>query len=121
MAYQFVEKKSRKQQENAYIVYMMLGSFFEKAVCKAKFLEKSLFLYYKDLSAEKQVKREEEILNDLEKQLAQYMDELKDNNCQVHIQYKDENYVLQFVADNMLIETIIDKKGSIRLDIGDIE
>lgn len=34
MVYKFVEKRNTLQEEMAYIVYMAVGSYFNKTICK---------------------------------------------------------------------------------------
>ena len=47
MRYSFVEKTSHRQQETAYMLYMIIGSYFHRCRCKSKAVEENLFLYYK--------------------------------------------------------------------------
>lgn len=115
MENQYKEKKSTKQQENAYIIYMMLSSFFQKAVCMTKHLEKTLFLYYKDLSAEKQVNREAEILKELEKKFAQQEKILEQSTCEVYLQNLGEEYRLLFAAKNYHIRIVVNNKGEYQI------
>lgn len=44
MAYKFIEKKKATQEEMAYIVYMIVGSYFNKAICKNQIMAKRLYL-----------------------------------------------------------------------------
>jgi len=48
MRYSFTEKTSHRQQETAYMLYMIIGSYFHRCSCRSKALEENLFLYYKD-------------------------------------------------------------------------
>jgi len=58
MRYSFVEKTSHRQQETAYMLYMIIGSYFHRCRCKSKAVEENLFLYYKELREKKQVEKE---------------------------------------------------------------
>lgn len=111
MAFKSNDKKSTKQQENAYILYMMLGSFFDRTVCKTKHMEKVLYLYYKELSADKQVARENEVLKELDKHFADYTELMEIEECEVYFQKVGENYEVLFFAGELCIKAVVDNKG----------
>ena len=46
MVYKFVEKRNTLQEEMAYIVYMAVGSYFNKTICKNQAMSDRLYLYY---------------------------------------------------------------------------
>ena len=54
MAYKFTEKTNSIQQQTAYVLYMMIGSYFNKSVCSNKLLETSLSLHYQELPVKRQ-------------------------------------------------------------------
>lgn len=56
-----------KRKAFDYCLYMLLASYFDKAVCKNKILENKLYLYYKELSADKQVDMEKRCIKALGK------------------------------------------------------
>ncbi len=47
-----------QQKAFDYCTYMMLSSYFDKAICKNKAYESKLFLYYQDLSVSQQIEME---------------------------------------------------------------
>lgn len=55
-------RKKTRQEENAYMLYMMIGSCFHRCSCHSRMLKKNLFLYYKEMNPNNQLTREEEIL-----------------------------------------------------------
>lgn len=63
------EKAMTKKNATDYVLYMIASSYFKKAVCTTKVLEKRLFLYYKDLSVKEQEQIEERCIRYVEKQL----------------------------------------------------
>ena len=69
MRYAFLEKRSNKQQETAYMVYMIIGSYFHKCTCKTKILENKLFLSYKEMGKDKQEEKESRIIKVVERVL----------------------------------------------------
>lgn len=111
MAFKSNDKKSTKQQENAYIIYMMLGSYFDKTVCKTKHLEKILYLYYKELSADKQVARENEVMKELDKHFEEYAELLENAECEIYFQKVGENFEVLFFSDEAKIKVVVDNKG----------
>ena len=62
MRYSFTEKTSHRQQETAYMLYMIIGSYFHRCSCRSKALEENLFLYYKELQEKRQVEKERQII-----------------------------------------------------------
>lgn len=111
MAFKSNDKKSTKQQENTYIVYMMLGSFFNKTICRTKYVEKVLYLYYKELSADKQVSRETDILKELDKHFEAHAELLETMECEVYFQKVGADYEVLFFADEVEIKVVVDSKG----------
>lgn len=56
------EKTLRLQKAMDYIVYMMVGSYFAGTQCLSRICEKKLFLNYKEIGVEKQIKYENECI-----------------------------------------------------------
>ena len=73
MAYKFTEKQDCRQQQTAYVLYMMGASCFQKSVCNTRRLETTLHLYYQDMPANRQEKLEEKVIADIEKNLQEYL------------------------------------------------
>ena len=49
MVYKFVEKHKTVQEEMAYIVYMIVGSYFNKVICNNRAMATRLYLYYAEM------------------------------------------------------------------------
>ncbi len=60
-------KAAIKQKALDYIMYMILASYFNKAVCQSPLREKQLFLCYKDIKLDEQLKMEEACIRYIEK------------------------------------------------------
>lgn len=92
MAYKFITvSRSNAQKENAFILYMIVGSYFNKCICVNRSLESNLFLYYKEMPAGKQLHREKQVIDRTERELGSLAEDLKDMNCEVEIlQVADE-------------------------------
>lgn len=63
-------KNNKLNNENLeYTIYMMVGSYFEKASCTNPFVEKRLRAQYWDMKEEKQLQLEDTVLSYVENQL----------------------------------------------------
>lgn len=99
---------------DAYILYMMVGSYFASCTCDNNILEKKLFLNYKDLSLNKQYTREENILKKMEKLGEDYFDRFADIDAMARIKFeKDEAEVVFYADKKVILKARVDKKGSI--------
>ncbi len=115
MSYQFAEKVSHKQQETAYILYMIIGSYFHKTACCSKCMEESLKLYYLDMKEEKQMALEEQVIRNAEQILGFYEDTLSLLNCRVSVIQNEGLYQLSFYTGFEKIEAVVDSKGRYRI------
>lgn len=98
---------------DAYILYMMMGSYFASCKCDNAILEKRLFLNYKDLSLNKQYAREEKILAKIDKLDENFLDQFSDIDAMARIKFeKDEAEVLFYADNKVLLKAKVDKKGS---------
>ena len=92
--YGSAEKRYSKQLVNAYIVYMMLGSFFGWCRFKNTMEESRLKMHYVAMSSSEQVKREEEI----EKVILEVIrpERIGDLKCEVRTSASKGRYFLLF-------------------------
>lgn len=98
---------------DAYIIYMMLGSYFNDCKCDNTILEKRLFLNYKDLSLNKQYAREEKILAKIDKLDEDFLDQFADIDAKARITFTDSDADIVFYDDEKIfLKAKIDKKGS---------
>ena len=49
MVYKFMEKKKGTQEEMTYIVHMIVGSHFNKTICKNQIMANRLYLCYTEM------------------------------------------------------------------------
>ena len=99
---------------DAYIIYMMVGSYFASCKCDNAILEKRLFLNYKDLSLNKQYAREEKILEKMKKLGEDYFDRFSDMDVLARISFEKGEASILFYADKKVILKVrVDKKGSV--------
>ena len=119
MRYSFTEKTSHRQQETAYMLYMIIGSYFHRCSCRSKALEENLFLYYKELGERRQIDKERQIIRVSEGVLGECLASMAQMNAEVFISKTDEMYVLRFYTGFEDIVATVDDKG--RYDISLVE
>ena len=106
-------RKNTKMQQNTYILYMMIGSYFKSCKCRNRVIERQLFLYYKDMPVGKQERAEEEILKKLDCILGMYEQEMSQTECIVKIRRDQEDRYcrLFFLTDTYELVVDVDEKG----------
>lgn len=119
MRYSFTEKTSHRQQETAYMLYMIIGSYFHRCSCRSKALEENLFLYYKEMPVKRQEEKEWQIIRVSEGVLGECLASMAQMNAEVFISKTDEMYVLRFYTGFEDIVATVDDKG--RYDISLVE
>ncbi len=117
MAYKFTEKTDNKQQQTAYVLYMMISSYFHKSICNNKVLETKLLLYYRELPVKRQEELEEKVIANIEKELEKILPVLCGMNCKVFICKQDEDYCLTFETGFEEVSAVVDSKGKYRLQV----
>ena len=120
----------------AYTVYMMVGSYFADCRCVNLLEEKRLFLHYRELNPEKQIrfenKAEEIFLSELGKAYAdshgreqspeklvelgrKYAETLGKYHCSVYFRRRGSLYVIRFYTGLKDMEFTVDPKGIMRM------
>lgn len=117
MAYKFTEKTNNKQQQTAYVLYMIISSYFHKSICNTKLLEMSLFLHYRDLTGNRQEKLEQGIIEATEKKLQKVLPVLSQMNCEVSIRRRNGNYFLIFATGFESVSVVVDPQGNYHMDL----
>ena len=118
MRYSFTEKTSHRQQETAYMLYMIIGSYFHRSSCRSKALEANLFLYYKELQEKRQVEKERQIIRVSEGVLKDNMTDLAEMNAEVVILRADDLYILRFYTGFERVVVTVDEKGCYEISLG---
>ena len=116
MAYQFVEKKKHPQEQMAFIVYMILSSYFHKAVCRDAVMAERLYLYYKDLSEKSQWYKEEKVIKAAQKVLGSYEKLFAQMNCEVRIRKRKECYRIDLITGFEQVRAEIDEEGGFEIE-----
>ena len=121
MRYSFVEKTSHRQQETAYMLYMIIGSYFPRCSCKSKAVEENLFLYYKELQEKRQVEKERQIIKVSEGVLKDNIADLAEMNAEAVISKVNDLYILSFYTGFEMIVVTVDEKGRYEISLEDDE
>ena len=125
-------KQINKQRALDYCMYMMLTSYFARSVCKSKYLEKKLYLHYREQKINDQILMEEQCIRLIEQEILPKVPR-KYQECTVdtHIrQRKDSqavelllhtgNYILSVTVDydrkkpQMTMRQLLKQEGSCR-------
>lgn len=117
MRYSFTEKTSHRQQETAYMLYMIIGSYFHRCSCRSKALEENLFLYYKELQEKKQEK-ERQIIKVSEGVLKDNIVDLAEMNAEAVISKVNDLYILSFYTGFERVVVTVDEKGCYEISLG---
>lgn len=64
-----LQREINRQRALDYSMYMMLSSYFKGSICKSTFLEKRLYLYYKEQKPDTQVELEEKCIRLIEQEI----------------------------------------------------
>ena len=111
MAYRFVEKEKHTQEEMAFIVYMIVSSYFHKAACRNQFMVERLHLYYSEMNVKLQESKEQQVIREAEKIFKEEANLLCMMNCEVVIRRSGEIYQMDFLTGFEQVHAEIDRKG----------
>ncbi len=115
--YNFKTNTNHKQLQTAYALYMIVGSYFHKSVCKTKVLEQKLLLYYRDLPVKKQETLEEYVILRVERILKDILPALAELDCEVTISYGNGDWRLVFCTGFESVAAVIDRDGKYSLTV----
>lgn len=99
-----------KQKALDYIMYMILGSYFTKSVCKSPIREKQLLLYYKDLKPTEQVDLENLCIRYVEKFMKAVPEEFWEQEMEVHFDGRFAN-IIRLQSDKNIVYVRTEYKG----------
>ena len=117
MAYKSTKKANNHQQHTTYILFMIISSFFHKSICNTKWLETNLFLYYREMPANRQEDLEKKIIEETEKKLQEVLPILSQMNCEVSICRRAGNYHIEFKTGFETITVVVDGKGNYQMQL----
>lgn len=109
------ERMMDKQKAFDYCVYMMLSSYYKKAICLSDILETKLFLHYKELNDKMAESMECEAINVIEKSiLPNIPEDIEQKVAKVIILPWNNTYGchgIQAITDNTVVTVYIKKEG----------
>lgn len=117
MAYKFVEKRKTVQEEMAYVVYMIVGSYFNKVFCKNQAMADRLYLYYAEMKGSTQEAKEKKVITQAEHTFKDYENILEAMNCEVAVRFRDGRYVLDFVTGFENVHAEVNHKGNCEIQL----
>lgn len=117
MAYKFVEKRKTVQEEMAYIAYMIVGSYFNKAVCKNPLMANRLYFYYMEMKETTQEAKEKKVIVQAEKVLKDYESILGVMRCEIVIALRNNKYLLDFFTGFERVHVEVDVRGNCEIEI----
>ena len=111
MAYRFTEKRKTVQEAMAYVAYIIVGSYFNKEICRNQLAADHLYLYYKEQGTNKQEMMEACIIAQAGKILKRYEDILSVMNCESRIRVKSGKYLIDFLTGFERVHAEVDQRG----------
>ena len=99
------------------MIYMIVGSYFHKCICRSKALEENLFLHYKEMPVKRQEEKEWQIIRVCESVLSSCLASMAQMNAEVFISKTDGLYVLRFYTGFEDIVVTIDDNGRYEISL----
>lgn len=115
--YKITNNTNKKQKQVTYALYMMLGSYFHKSICRQQALETTLSLYYRDMSPEHQEVLETRMIQRIENVLGNMLPVLSELNSEVSISYRDGVYLLEFTTGFESVAAVVDRSGKYHISV----
>lgn len=109
--------KCDKQMANAYILYMMAGSLFEKARLTSRMTEANLRNQYRELSEAKQEQQEVYTEKKLQQYVSEYMTVFQQMQTDIYVKKQEGIYYFWFRTGFEEIIAAVDQKGKISLEL----
>ncbi len=99
------------QYSKSYIVYMIVGSYFHDSICCNEMEEKHLYLHYKEMPNNKQLREEKSLIDFFERHYRDLIKEIADMRCNVSFRKTDGNYYICFDTGIGRITAVIAPDG----------
>ncbi len=112
-----LKKKADPQKENAYILYMIIGSLFSKTYCQTRIMEDKLYLSYVEMNRNTQEAREKQVIDAAEKALGPLCDLFSEMRCEAHIVQKGDTCCLEFCTGFEGVHADIDPRGNYTIEL----
>lgn len=117
MAYKFVEKRKTVQEEMAYIVYMIVDSYFNKTICKNQAMSNRFYLCYTEMKEATQEAKEQRVITQAARAFKAYEKVLEGMNCENVIAFREGRYVLDFTTGFEHVYAEVNRKGNYKIQL----
>lgn len=101
----------------AYIVYMIVGSCFNRAICKNPAMANRLYLYYAEMKEATQEAKEQKVIAQAERIFKTCEKVLEGMNCEVVIAFREGRYVLDFITGFEHGHAEANRKGNCKMEL----
>ena len=102
---------SETQLATAYIVYMMLGSYFKSCKAQSALKVNSLYVHYTEMRVNTQLSAERRVERDFTEQFAEYLPLFEDSVCEVSIYDSGDNLCIRFDTGFEKLIAVVDREG----------
>ena len=102
---------SETQLATAYIIYMMLGSYFKSCKAQSTLKVNSLYVHYTEMRVNTQLSAERRIERDFTEQFAEYLPLFEDSICEVSVYDSGDNLCLRFDTGFEKLIAVVDREG----------
>ena len=83
-----------------YALYMIAGSYFDKATCKSKLIERNMFLQYKEQKIDKQYQMEDMCIRFMNKLVHKLPRNYLKQNMEVHLVRRQSGKPMEIIFAN---------------------
>lgn len=114
MAYSF--NYNKKAAEMAYILYMIIGSYFHKCICRTDRVENSVLRCYSKMPADKQMEKEQQVIRRFENMMEYNLSQIENMNCEAFInRHRNGEFSLKFRTSFEQLEVFVDQEGNYQM------
>ena len=111
------ETGNETQMATAYIVYMMVGSFFKSCRLQSPIRMNSLRVHYAEMRVNSQLSVERRIERDFEEKYASFLDLFEESQCMVLFEEKGDQICVTFDTGFERLDVMVDKDGQVDFEL----
>jgi len=113
-------RRYNSQYSEAYIVYMIIGSYFADCVCSNELEEKHLYLHYKEMPANRQLRDEKSVIDFFERHYRDLIVGISGLKCEAFFRKLCGNYYVCFDTGFERIMAVISPEGKFDIMVSNI-
>lgn len=110
-------RRYNSQYSEAYIVYMIIGSYFADCVCSNELEEKHLYLHYKEMPANRQLRDEKSVIDFFERHYRDLITGIRGLRCEVFFRKRNGSYCICFDTGFERIMAVISSEGKFDITV----